>query len=211
MSICARTLYNRSLDRYEGYVDYGKGMEIESTDKLAKEALVFMLVSLRSNWKTPIGYFFVDKIDAEVQSRLVQIALNLSFKYSLEVHSVTCDGTNVNPRTLTLLGCQWLGNTLHSALDSAHMQGREVHLLLDPCHLLKLARNALWKLKVMRCSEGRPICWSHISLLHKIQQEEGLKLANKIGICHIAFQQHVMKVKLLPRHSAAVSLMPLSI
>ncbi len=118
MHIKTCTLHNKSLDKYEGYVDYGKGLDIEGgNDRLAREALVFVLVSLRTNWKIPIGFFYVDKIDVEVQSLLVQIALNLSFMHGLKCLSITCDGTSVNPRTLTLWGCKWIGNALDSALD----------------------------------------------------------------------------------------------
>ncbi len=40
-----------------------------------------------------------------------------------------------------------------------------------------------------------PIRWSHICLLHKIQPEKGLQLANEVRTRHITFKQHVMNVK----------------
>ena len=43
---------------------------------------------------------------------------------------------------------------------------------------------------------GRPIKWEHIKLLHKIQSEEGLSFANKLGIRHIDFANQKMKVRL---------------
>ncbi len=193
MHIKSRTQYNRSEDKFEGFVDFGQDLEIDH-EKLATEALVFMLVGLSGRWKFPVGYFFCDKVDAEVQSRLVQLALDLAHEHGLKVHSVTCDCTNVNPKTLSLLGCQWLGDELLSNLDPSFTHGNEVHMVLDACHLLKLARNALAALKVMVDGQGWPIKWDHLLLLHQVQQQEGVRFANKLGARHTDFRQHVMKV-----------------
>ena len=57
-----------------------------------------------------MGYCLVDKIDAEVQSRVVQIALSLAHEHGLKVHTITCDCTNVNPKMMNLVGCRWLDN-----------------------------------------------------------------------------------------------------
>ncbi len=52
-------------------------------------------------------YFLRDEVDAEIRSRLVQVALYLSHERDLLAHLVTCNCTNVNPKTLSLLGCIW--------------------------------------------------------------------------------------------------------
>ncbi len=44
--------------------------------------------------------------------------------------------------------------------------------------------------------QGRIIKWEHIKLLQELQSLEGLKFANKLGLQHIKFQQHKMKVKI---------------
>ncbi len=157
--------------------------------------LVFMLVSLRSSWKTVVGYFLVNKVEAELQSRLVQVALQHCVESGLVVHSVTCDCTNTHSRTMTLLGCQYWGSQLQSLLDGQFTNGQEVHFLLDGCHLLKLARNTLASGKVLVDGLGRHIKWAHIRQLHDLQQVEGLKFANRLGIRHVEFSQHKMKVR----------------
>lgn len=45
-------------------------------------------------------------------------------------------------------------------------------------------------------AQGRVIKWEHIRLLQKIQSEEGLNFANKLGIRHVEFQNQKMKVRL---------------
>jgi hypothetical protein len=42
--------------KYQGYIDLGNGADNDSLP-MAKEALVFMVVSLNSSWKVPCGYF----------------------------------------------------------------------------------------------------------------------------------------------------------
>ncbi len=190
-------LYNKNLDKYDGYVDYRKDLQTNSDKEATEEALVFMLVSLCSSWKTPIGYFigyfYMDKVNAKVQACLVRIALEKCFKHQLIVQGVTCDCTNVNPWIMMLLGCQWLGDQLNSLIDFNFTSNNKMHYIPDACHLLKLAQNALGDEKIMFDKEGLINKWHHICLLHDIQQE-GLKFANCSGTCHIEFKQHLMKV-----------------
>ena len=68
--------------------------------------------------------------------------------------------------------------------------------MLDACHMVKLARNALAQVKVMMDADGHCIKWNHITLLHDVQKKEGLNFANKIGVRHIDFVNQKMKVNL---------------
>ena len=42
--------------KYQGYIDLGNGADNDSLP-MAKEGLLFMVVSLNSSWKVPCGYF----------------------------------------------------------------------------------------------------------------------------------------------------------
>ena len=58
--------------------------------------------------------------------------------------SVTADGTAVNLRTFELLGCNFDGSYDQMTTSIIHpTTGEQVFIILDPCHMLKLARNAL--------------------------------------------------------------------
>ena len=67
MSIRKQILYCQRLAKYVGFTDYGN-LVPEGADTPASEALVFMLVGLKSKWKCPIGYLLIDKADAETQA-----------------------------------------------------------------------------------------------------------------------------------------------
>ena len=109
MAIRKQILWNPKEDQYSGFVDLGNEIPNVQCDKLASEALVFLLVGTRSHWKCPIGYFLIDKISAKDQAMLVSKSLEKAAKAGLKVWSVTADGTAVNLRTFEILGCKLSG------------------------------------------------------------------------------------------------------
>lgn len=56
MAIRKQIIWNGAEQKYHEFCDLGN-LQVKH-DVLAMEALVFMLVSLKQNWKVPIGYFF---------------------------------------------------------------------------------------------------------------------------------------------------------
>ncbi|CAB4016846.1 uncharacterized transposon-derived [Paramuricea clavata] len=73
MSIRKQTIWNPEKDSYSGFVDFGNEIPNEHPEKLATEALVFLLVGTRSHWKYPVGYFLADKVNAKDQATLEAI------------------------------------------------------------------------------------------------------------------------------------------
>lgn len=43
---------------YHGFVDMGSGADMDGQE-MAKEAIVFMVIAINSNWKVPLGYLFL--------------------------------------------------------------------------------------------------------------------------------------------------------
>lgn len=66
---------------------------------------------------------------------------------------------------------------------------------MDPCHMVKLARNML-KLYSSIISPTGTVRWKYISDLNDVQEQEGLHAANKITHRHINFEGQKMKVAL---------------
>ena len=65
----------------------------------------------------------------------------------------------------------------------------------DACHMLKLARNSLAGLKVFLDDAKCEVKWDHIKILHAFQEDEGLKIGNKLAKGHIELQRQKMNVK----------------
>ena len=194
MQIKSGTIYNRVTDSYDGFVN-GEDIIGFDEDIVATEALVFMLVGLRSSWKYPIGYVLTDKVNASNLHCLLSRALGNALKHDLDVHSITMDGTSSNLGTMIKFDCK-LGYSAKFIDDSFSFEvfSHDLYIFPDAPHMLKLARNAMADLGVL-VDEKAYIKWDFIRILHERQLDEGLKFGDKLSARHIEFQRHKMKVK----------------
>ncbi|XP_046862795.1 THAP domain-containing protein 2-like [Xenia sp. Carnegie-2017] len=110
MYIKSGVVYNRSKGNYEGFVNFGADVVAFDPDKVATEALVFMLVGLRGHWKCPIGYVLCSGINSSNLSALVSKLFRLASSHGLNMYSVTCDGTATNFYCMKALGCEFGSN-----------------------------------------------------------------------------------------------------
>ena len=62
--------------------------------------------------------------------------------------------------------------------------------------MLKLLRNTLGSYGNLIDNDGDKICWKYIVELQKLQDDEGLRLGNKLKLAHIKLEQQKMKVDL---------------
>lgn len=194
MAIRKQVLWESANNKYSGFVDYGP---LQAPKITASEALVFLLVGLRSHWKQPIAYFLTDKASAIIQASLINITLAKASAAGLKVWCITSDGTSANISTFKKLGCRF-GNTYDSISSKFQhpVTGEDVFVILDPCHMLKLARNALAFLGTIYTSNDDHIEWKFFNALHLFQEQEGLKLGNKLSNNHVQFEKHKMNVSL---------------
>ena len=198
MSIRKQAEWDVKKEKYSGFINYGE-VTPEKPDTMASEALLFLLVGTRTHWKCPIGYFLSDKMTANIQAQLVELALIKAAEAGLRVWSVTADGTSVNLSTFRMLGCTF-GTTYETTVTKFKHPTQDyfVHVILDPCHMLKLARNALADLSTFCDNDGGKVewPWAYFQNLYAIQEKEGLKLGNRLSTQHMQFQKHKMNVQL---------------
>ena len=62
--------------------------------------------------------------------------------------------------------------------------------------MIKLVRNTLSDWKVLKDAEGNEIQWKLLDKLHKLQEFEGLHLANKLRARHVHWKPQKMRVNL---------------
>lgn len=131
-----------------------------------------------------------------MQAQLIKSALHLCKENGLRVRGVMFDGAPINISALNILGCQLQGSydEMVTKFESSEAE-REIHVIPDPCHMLKLARNALAMLGAFKV-DNQLVEWRYIDQLHSMQDEIGLKFANKVSKTHIQWQKNKMKVKL---------------
>ncbi|KAJ4925088.1 hypothetical protein JOQ06_017826 [Pogonophryne albipinna] len=112
---------------------------------VATEALVFMVVGLQGHWKAPIAYYLTKSLSPETQRVLLSHALEELHARGIRVVSVTMDGHASNVSMCNQLGCELKGNPQEPLQTSfPHPStGDKVFVMMDACHMLKLARNML--------------------------------------------------------------------
>lgn len=145
MAIRQQILWDEKNKKFVDFSNYGNDINLEKNETIAKEALVFMIVSYNGKWKWLIAYFLKNSITSTILVELINTALILTADVGIKIRSVTCDGENTNCAALKELGCNIFTNKFENIKnDFKHPTlCYNVHALLDPCHMLKLARNAL--------------------------------------------------------------------
>lgn len=174
--------------KYYGRVDLGTGLEYDSLE-MAKECLVFMVVSMNENWKIPIGYFQTSSLTGSQKAELTKHALYLLKETAVSVVSLTFDGCSSNLTMARILGCDFNVNKLNCVFDN-------IAIFMDPAHMVKLVRNAFGEKKEFIDGDGNKINFNCVQKLFLLQEAEGCHLANKLRQSHIFFFKQKMKVKL---------------
>ena len=126
-------------------VDYGN-IKGENPENMATNVLVVMAVGLKAHWKIPIAYFLTNRTNSEIQAQIIKSSITLLYNESIIVKSVTFDGPTKNIATARKLGCKI--DDLQGSFPHPCRSDLTVYVILDICHMLKLARNALGDMKV---------------------------------------------------------------
>ena len=66
----------------------------------------------------------------------------------------------------------------------------KVYFILDICHMIKVAQNALGDLKIFKTPTGKNISCPYVEALYEIQQQDILNIANKLKTNHIQWHKH---------------------
>jgi hypothetical protein len=163
---------------------------------VAKDALVLMVVGINSGWKLPIAYFLIDGMTGAEKANIVSEALQKLYEVGVVVPSITCDGPASHLAMFKQLGVDLMSTPLQPSFPHPSDPVSKVHVLLDPCHMLKLLRNAWADAGIFKNSEGKSIEWRFVEELHKRQEKEGFHLANKLRSAHLHWKKQKMKVSL---------------
>ena len=153
MSIKKHVQYNPHTESMSGFVDMGDG---NNENDVASEALVFMVVGLQGHWKAPIAYFLTRSLSPEPQGVLLSQALEELQALGIRLVCLTMDGHSSNVSIFNQLWCELKGDPRKPLQTSfPHpVTGEKVFVMMDACHMLKLARNML-QVNDDRC---RPFC-----------------------------------------------------
>jgi Transposase protein len=188
--------------RITGYTNFGEkddltGKTVIDTDaEPANLAHVFMATAINSDFSLPCALFFIDSLNAPQRAELAHKCIVSIEKAGAQVLTLTFDGTTTN-----FAMANHLGADLSSTKDPKHFftnphdETRDVFIILDPSHMIKLVRNMFGaKNKTIYNSRGEEIKFSYILHLYELQNGIGLHFANKLSKTHLEFQNNKMKV-----------------
>ena len=160
MAIKKEVIWDVKNKKFAGNTDYGL-IFAEEPGSIAIKALVVMAAGLKRLWFHPVAYFLVDRITSKMQAQFINEAINLITEASLEVHGVTFDGCATNIATARCLVCKI--DKFDVSFKHPTRQNKTLYVILDICHMLKLARNSLGDMKVFFDEDGNIICWHYIT------------------------------------------------
>lgn len=92
------------------------------------------------------------------------------------------------------LGASFDKNNFRPAIHNP-IDGSEIKIILDPCHMLKLVRNSLQEKAVLYDNEKRKIEWQYFVRLVLYREKKGL-ITHKMNQQHIECGANRMKVRL---------------
>ena len=207
MAMKKQVLRNVKNKKFAGHTDYGPILA-EEPDSVASNALVVMAAGLKHPWFHPIGYFLVDCVNSKMQAQIINEGINLLTDAGLEVHGVTFDGCAKNIAAAKCLGCNI--DKFDGSFKHPTRRNKTLYVILDVCHMLKLARNSLGDMKVFFNEDGNKICWQYITELYNVPKQNVLHLGNKLISTHVKWHNQKMKVALAAQtlsNSVAAGLM----
>ena len=173
--------------RFRGFVDLGTGGSSENDDSSppAKDAIVFMVVSINGSWKVPCTYFLIDGLSGQERANLVEICIKRLYDSGGRVVSLACDGPSCHFTILKALGTSLGVTALETYFPHPSNKTTRIFVYLDVSHMLKLVRNTSGDFGMLIDGEGNWILWKYVVKLPELQGREGLCLANKLRLSHV--------------------------
>ena len=122
-------------------------------------------------WQYPFAYFLTNNINADIQAQIIRESIQCLPESYLYVHAVIFDGTSKPLTTADRLGCKISSNFDGSCKHPCREEGN-VYILLDVCHMIKLARHALADIGIITNLHNDTIKWEYIVHLHQVQAKD---------------------------------------
>lgn len=173
-----------------GYATYG------NTNEIAKQAIVFMACGINENFQLPIAYHFIGSIDAKGKGEMLMKVIDAIHDIGAKVPSVTFDGHATNAAMCHLLGANLDVDSENFKPHFTANNGEKVNIWYDPCHMIKLVRNAIGKQEIFHDSPNGNIEWKFFEQLVEIDRNKNFNMTHKLNQNHIQWNRRIMKVDL---------------
>lgn len=194
MAIRKHIQWSEMEKKFLGRISYGSRSNQETFD-VAKNAVVFMINGVNDEFNIPVAFHFIRELNATERACLLQEVMAKITALNIRVISVTFDGLPANISMCKQLGARFGKKEFHPYFFCPNKTDK-VHIILDPSHMVKLARNAIGSYKVLYDDNDEKIEWKYFTELERYRNEKGYVLAHKLTKKHIQWYRAPMKVRL---------------
>lgn len=169
--------------------------DCRNTRDVAKQALVYMVNGVNFEKNIPLAYYFIASLGAEKRMEVHLSVLNALLGIGIILSCITFDGLSTNTKMCNLLGANLNVKSpdFHSLFE---LNGQQINVIYDNCHMLKLIRNTLGRKKILFDATGAAIKWEFFEKLVEFKKTHGFQMTHKLNQTHLNWKKQPMKVDL---------------
>lgn len=179
----------------ESYFGLMNKSENDDSEELSMitDAIVFMVCGVNEFFKMPISFHFIQSLNASERAKLVKELIKEITEAGIEISNLTFDGLAANVAMCEIFGCSFKGEIKPFFLNPVNK--RPIHIIFDPSHMLKLARNTLGNRETLYDNKNHKIEWRYIIELEKVSRNSIFGHTHKITKRHIQWKSREMHVR----------------
>lgn len=175
-----------------GYADFHNDQQ---EVPVATNVIVYMVTGINEHFSIPVAYYFIKSMDALQKKETLLGVIDQLIDRDVLISNITFDGHSSNKGMCRLLGANL---NVFSKSFQPYFVAREkkIYILFDPCHMQKLVRNTLGKLKVIIDGEGGKVMWRYFEQLVRFGRKKEFGLTHKLNQNHLNWQRKIMNVRI---------------
>ncbi|XP_058439422.1 DNA transposase THAP9 isoform X2 [Marmota monax] len=192
ISLKEQLQWDPSSNSLQGFMDFGLGKLDADETPLASETILLMAVGIFGHWRTPLGYFFVNRTSGYLQAQLLRLTIGKLSDIGITVLAVTSDATAHSVQMAKALGIHIDGDNMKCTFQHPSSSSQQIAYFFDSCHLLRLIRNAFQNFQSIQFINGTAH-WQHLVELVALGEQE-LSYMKGIPRKHANLKNHVLKM-----------------
>ncbi|XP_001915516.1 DNA transposase THAP9 isoform X1 [Equus przewalskii] len=192
ISLKQQLQWDPSSHHLQGFMDFGLGKLDADETPLASETILLMAVGISGHWRTPLGYFFVNKASGYLQAQLLRLTIGKLSDIGITVLAVTSDVTAHSVQMAKALGILIDGDNMKCTFQHPSSSSQQIAYFFDSCHLLRLIRNAFQNFQSIQFINGTAH-WQHLVELVALEEQE-LSNMERIPGKLANLKNHVLKM-----------------
>lgn len=194
MAIRKNLQWSAAHKQFQGQITYGFRPDCTEVP-LANNALVFMMSGINFDLSIPLAYYFINSLTAAEKVKLLTEVISVISELGVRVISITFDGLASNATMCKQLGANFKMNNLKPYFELPG-DDRKIYVIIDPSHVLKLARNILGNKNVLVDDAGLEVQWNYFIYLEKLRVEKDFSRLHNLTKKHIEYTKCKMNVRI---------------